>query len=151
MLIVGNCIWLKPDYTESAEQPKAGPDLEFPLANDKAFFRKKCQRQERCEDYRRSSENRVDARAYVEKSHHLRDLMNNVWQARQKTKPNCSHVDGLAEAVGTPEHQRRDRDAGHGIAIEILRPRIIKPIQVIHEKGRQRPDKHSTEDRGITF
>jgi len=128
MLIVGNCVWLKPDYAESTEQPKAGPNLKFPLPNDKAFFREKCHRQERGKDHRRSSENRVDARAYVKKSHHLGDLMNNVWHARQKTEPNRAHVDPLAEAVGTPKHQRRDRDARHQIAIEILGPRIIKPI-----------------------
>src|SRR5215510_4259250 len=92
MLIVRVRVRLKPNHPECADQSEQRAKLELPLPNNDALLWKKCQRQKRCENDRSPGKNRVNTGPNVEKRHHLRDLMNYVWQAWQQTKFHRVHV-----------------------------------------------------------
>ena len=106
-------VGLEPNHAERSGQPQQGAKLKLPLPNDEAFLWEKCQRQQRSENDGSPRKNRINARAHVEKSHHLGDLMNDIRQARQETKPNRTHVDPRPATAHPIKHQRRDGDAGH--------------------------------------
>src|SRR5207244_4348530 len=84
---------LKPDDAESAEQAEHGADLKLPLANDVAFLRKKCEREQGSENYGRAIEDRVDAGAHVEERNDLCDLMDDIGNARNEAKAERIDVD----------------------------------------------------------
>ena len=77
-----------------------------------AFLGKKREREQCGEDDRRANENRINAGAHVEQSHHLRDLMDDVRQTGDKTQPNGAQVESPAR-LGGPDKSRavqwRDR------------------------------------------
>src|SRR5437762_2938394 len=98
-----------------------------------------------------ADENRIDPRAHIKESHHLRDLMDDIRQARQKAKPDRAHVDSRSGTTDPVKRERRDGDARHGIAIEILCPRIVIAIQIIHEERWSRPDGDRGENRSVTL
>jgi len=125
--------------------------LKLPLTNDVAFFREKCEREQCGEDDRGASENRVHAGAHIKKRHHLRDLMDDIGQAGQEADADSVHVDPGSAAADAIENERRDGEAGDGVAVKILRPRIVIAIQVILKERRHRPDEDGGEDRGIAF
>src|SRR5437016_14174974 len=99
---------LKPDHAECSDQPQQRAKLKLPLPNDEAFLWEKCQRQQRSENDGSQREYRIHARAHVEKSNHLSDFMDDIRQARQKTKPNRTHVDPRPATAAPKKHQRLD-------------------------------------------
>src|SRR5215470_12361754 len=77
--------------------------------------------------------------------------MDYVWQARRQTKFHRTQADGWAAAANLVEQKRSDRDTCDRVTIEILRPGVVIPIQVKHEKRRHRPDEHSDKNGGVAF
>jgi hypothetical protein len=101
--------------------------------------------------WRSSGKNRVDAGTHIEKSHHLRDLMDDIGQAWNEAKPNSAHVDPGSAAVDAIENQRRNGEACGGVSVKVLRPRIVVTIQVILEQRRNRPNDNGGQDCGVAF
>src|SRR5215216_4110857 len=61
------------------------------------------------------------------------------------------HVDAWAAAANLIKQKRRNGDACHRVAIEILRPWIVVPIEVKNKKRWHRPDEHRGKNRGVPF
>ena len=125
--------------------------MKLPLTDDAAFFRKKCEREQRSEDDGGAGEDRVNARPHVKKCHHLGNLMDNIGQAGQEAEADSVHVDPGSARADAIEYKRGDGEAGHGVAVKILRPGIVIAIQVILKERWHRPDEDRGEDRGVAF
>jgi len=141
---------LKPDDTESAEQTEQGADLKLPLANDVAFLRKKCEREQGSENYRRAIEDRVNAGAHVEERNDLCDLMDDIGNARDEAKAERVDVDLGASATHAVEDKWCDGKAGDGVTVEILRERLVVADQVELKERRHRPNGNAGEECGVS-
>src|SRR5439155_27174604 len=140
---------LKPDHTKGADESEECPGLKLTLTDDAAFFRKKCEREQRSEDDGGAGEDRVNARPHVKKCHHLGNLMDNIGQAGKKADAESVHVDPGSAAADAIENERGNGEASHRVAVKILGPGIVVAIQVVLEQRRHRPDEDGGEDRGV--
>src|SRR4029077_7692004 len=125
---------------DCAEQSQQRPELKLPLANDPAFLGEKNEREERGHNDRGPNENGVNTGAHVMEREHLSDLVDNVWQSRQQT--NAEHIPAEARTATTKASKRKGQngETRQGIAIKILRKRIIITAEVKLEERRRRPD-----------
>ena len=87
---------MKPKDADRADQTEKGSDLKLPLANDPSLFRKKDQGQQRGDDDRGTDENRVNARAHVEESDGLGDLVDDVWERRDEAREKQAAIEARA-------------------------------------------------------
>jgi Flp pilus assembly protein TadD len=142
-------VGLIPNHTERAGQPEKRAGLELPLADHVAFFWKEREREQRAEDDGRANENRVNAGAHIKQSDDLRDLMDDIWQTRNQTERDRADVD-LRTTAELKQNDRNDGEAGDGVAIEILRPRIVEAIQVKLKERGQRPNADGSEDGAVS-
>jgi len=122
-------IRLKPDHAECAEQSEQRSELKLPLANDVALLRKKREGEERGENHRRACEDGVDTGTHVKQSDDLSDLVDDVWNAGNQAKSDGADVDPGSPAK-LKQDERDDGQAGDGVAIKILRPRIVETVEV---------------------
>ena len=99
------------------------------MADDISFLRKKREREERGKDHRCPGEDGIDARPHVKQCHDLRYLMNDVRQTGNQAKTDGANVD-LGAAAKLKQDERDDSETGHGVAVEILRPRIVETVEV---------------------
>src|SRR4029077_8709356 len=113
--------------------------LKLPLADYVAFLWKEGEREQRAEDERGANENRVDAGPHIKQGDDLCDLMNNVWQTRNQTESDRADID-LRTTTELKQDERNDGQAGDGVAVKILRPRIIEAIQIKLKERRDRPN-----------
>src|SRR4029077_10930275 len=111
---------LKPDNAEHAKQPKQRSDLKLPLANQVAFLGKKGEREQRRKNYRCPREDGVDARPHVKQRDDLSDLVDNIWQTRNRAKPDGAHID-LRPSQKLKQDERDDAGTGHAVTVKILR------------------------------
>jgi tetratricopeptide (TPR) repeat protein len=123
--------------------------LKLPLPNHKTFLRKKGEREQGGEDYRRANENRIDTRSHVKQGHYLRDLVNHVRQARDQTGYDRANVD-LWAAAELKQDKGNDRETSHGISVEILGPRIVEAIQIELKQRWERPNADGGEEGNVS-
>jgi hypothetical protein len=57
--------------------------------------------------------------------HHLRDLVNDIRQRGQKTDPCNCPVERRSAPPEPEDDQRKDGEAGDGVAVKILRERFV--------------------------
>lgn len=136
---------LKPKYADGTKQSQQGADLKLPLAQDVALFRKENEREQRGHNYRRASEDGVNAGTDIKKCNRLSDLMDNVWNRRNQTKDEGAKIEARCGAANAEGDEGRDGNTGNAIAIEILRPNIVIAQQIKLEKGWQRPNDNRSE------
>jgi hypothetical protein len=76
-------------------------------------------------------------------------LVNDIGQAGDQAKADRADVD-LGSAPKLEQDERDDGQTGHRVSIKILRPRIVKAIQVKLEQRRQRPDSDGGENGAVS-
>jgi hypothetical protein len=84
----------------------------------------------------------------MEEGDGLGDLMEDVWEGWDEAGKECAAIE--ATAIPTKIDERQDGEATDGVAVEVLRPRIVEAVEVELKEGWGRPDKDSRKDRGVT-
>jgi hypothetical protein len=143
-------VGLKPNDAECADQTEQRADLKLPLPDHGAFLGKNCEREQGAEDDRRANENRVNAGAHVKQSDDLCDLVNDIRQAGNQAERDRADVD-LGSATKLNKDKRNDCETGNQVAVKILRPRIVKAIEIKLKERRHRPDDDGREKGGVAF
>ena len=140
---------LEPDDAEGADQPEERADLKLPLPNYEALFGKKYEGEQRGEDDGGTNENRVNAGSHVKERDDLRDLMNDVRQARNETGGDRTNID-LWTAAELKKDEGNDCETGGGVSVEVLRPGIVEAIEIELEERGNRPNGDGGKDRAVT-
>jgi len=122
---------LKPKHANCTEQSEQGADLELPLANNVALFRKENKRQQSGHDHRRTGEDGVNAWADVKKGDRLSDLMDDVWDCRDQAENERAKIEPRsASSPNAKSDEGGDRNTGNAVAVKILRPDIVVAQEV---------------------
>ena len=140
---------LKPEHADGAEQAEDGTELELPLAQNVAFFRKHDEGEQGGDDDRRTAKDGVNTGADVKEGDRLGDLMDDIRQRRNQTKAECAPVETRFAAPDVKGDKRGDGEAGYGVAVKILRPDVVVTQQIELEERRKRPDDDGRKDREI--
>src|SRR5437763_13129837 len=77
--------------------------------------------------------------------------MNYVGEARDKTHCYSSPLEGRGTATSAINQERCNGETSDKVTIEILCPRIVIAIQIIHEQRWRGPNKHRGKDRSVAF
>src|SRR3989442_11486800 len=76
--------------------------------------------------------------------------MDDIGERGDEAREEYATIETRSVARKTEIHEGQDGEAADGIAVEVLRPRIVEAVEAELKKGWRRPDEHSREDRGVT-
>ena len=135
--------------TDRAHETEKCSDLELPLPDNPPLFWKKDQGKQGGDDDGRTDEDGIDGRSHMEESDRLGDLMNGIWDRGDEAGEERTAIE-VSQLPPPIEHERQDGEAGNGISIEILCPRIVELVEIVLEKRRGRPNNDGAEDCSVS-